>query len=126
MNLKYYIKFWFPKIRREDVMEFTQLQMESSETDPREKHLKNLHFIPRENSKKQWIRPRDRAIAEIVTERNPIKCKKCGREPELIWLDMFNFGMLDVYYVRCNYCDVESDHKFTEDEAIDEWDKINL
>lgn len=123
MRLKYYIKFWFPNRKLEDIMEFTETQMNNHKIDPRITQLEKLHF--RRIGRNKWRRFTDYATADIITKRIPVKCKKCGHEPEVIWLDMFEFGCNDKYYVRCDNCDIETEATFFENEAIDEWDKLN-
>ena len=122
MKLKYYIKFWFPDRKLEDIMEFTEIQMNIPHTDPRITTLRNLHF--QQIRKNHWYRNKDRAIADVITKRVPEKCAKCGYEPEIIWLDMFYFGCNDKYYIRCDNCDIETDTYFSEEEALDEWDML--
>lgn len=123
MRLRYYIKFWFPERKLEDIMDFTENQIKNSKIDPRIKQLEGLHF--QRVRKDLWGRFSDGASAEIITERVPEKCKKCGCNPELIWLDMFYFSCLDKYYVRCDNCDIETEAYFSEDQALDEWDEMN-
>ena len=122
MKLKYYIKFWFPDRKFEDIMEFTETQMNISHTDPRITLLRNLHF--QQTRRNRWYRSTDSAMAEIITKKVPDTCKKCGCEPELIWLDMYYFGCNDQYKVRCDNCDIETDAYFSENEALDEWERM--